>query len=130
MRSLHRIGLFAQSLLYLVSGINHFAHESFYLNIMPDHYASPDAWVRLTGAAEILCGIGVLVPFTRRFAAGAIMLMLVVFLDVHLFMLRHAERFPTVPLWVLWIRIPLQFVLIWWTWSYARRDTTKQPSQL
>jgi uncharacterized membrane protein len=121
MRPLRLVGLIAQSLLYVGSGINHFAHADFYLKIMPDHYAHPDALVQLSGVFEILGGLGLLLPFTRRFSAAGIMAMLVVFFDVHIFMLTHASRFAGVPLWALWVRIPLQFALIWWAWLYARR---------
>jgi len=122
---LFRIGLLAQSLLYVASGINHFWHKGFYLRIMPDHYSDPEALVRLSGAAEILGGLGLLAPSTRRVSAAGIVLMLVVFLDVHQFMLRHPERFPEVPAWVLWARIPLQLVLIAWAWRYTHdRGTT------
>ncbi len=117
-----RAGLLLQSLVYVASGINHFVHTPFYLHIMPDHYRDPELWVRLTGVAECAGGLGLLVPGTRRVAAGGIAFMLVVFFDVHVSMLRHPERFPEVPLTLLWARIPLQFALIAWAWHYARQE--------
>ncbi len=116
-----KIGLWAQSLLYLASGINHFVQKSFYLHIMPDHYSHPGALVSLSGAAEVAGGLGLLVPATRRVAAGGLALMLLVFFDVHIYMLRHPDRFPEAPLWLLWARLPLQFVLIGWAWHYAQQ---------
>jgi uncharacterized membrane protein len=121
-----RVGLVAQALFYVASGINHFWHQHFYLHIMPDHYSHPLALVELSGVAEILGGTGLLVPAARRFSAVGIAVMLVVFFDVHVFMLRHAERFPEVPAWLLWTRIPLQFALIAWALHYARRDASSQ----
>jgi uncharacterized membrane protein len=91
---------------------------------MPDHYTHPGALVDLTGVAEIAGGVGLLVPATRRSAAVGIAAMLVVFLDVHQYMLRHPERFPEIPKWTLWARIPLQFALIAWALHYARRGET------
>ncbi len=117
-----RIGLWTQSLLYLAGGINHFAHKGVYLRIMPDHYSHPGALIGFSGAAEVAGGLGLLVPGTRRTAAGGIALMLVVFFDVHVYMLRHPERFPEIPVWLLWARIPLQFLLIGWAWRYTRRE--------
>jgi uncharacterized membrane protein len=125
MSPLRLTGLIAQSLLYVGSGINHFVHAGFYLKIMPDHYAHPGALVQLSGVFEILGGLGLLLPFTRRFSAAGIMAMLVVFFDVHIFMLQHAGRFADVPLGALWVRIPLQFALIWWAWTYARQDAAE-----
>jgi len=115
-----RIGLVAQSLFYVGAGINHFWHQDVYCRIMPDHYAHPLALVRLSGAAEILGGLGLLPRLTRRTSAYGIALMLVVFLDVHQSMLRHPERFPEIPEWGLWARVPLQFVLIAWALHYGR----------
>lgn len=117
-----RISLVAQSLFYIGAGINHFWHQDFYCRIMPDHYAHPMALVRLSGAAEILGGLGLLPRSTRRASAYGIALMLTVFLDVHQSMLRHPERFPAIPQWTLWARIPLQFALIAWALHYSRPD--------
>jgi uncharacterized membrane protein len=119
---LYHLSLIAQASLYVLGGINHFWHTGFYVHIMPDHYAHPEALVLASGAAEILGGIGLLVPVTRRFSAAGIVLMLIVYFDVHLFMLTHAGRFPEVPVWILRARIPMQFVLIAWAWMYLRRE--------
>jgi uncharacterized membrane protein len=116
-----RASLLIQSLFYVAAGINHFWHPAFYRHVMPDHYAHPEGLVKLSGLAEILGGLGLLLPATRRASAAGIVLMLVVFLDVHQYMLRHPERFPEVPVWALWARVPLQFVLIAWAWSFTRK---------
>ena len=119
---MNRASLIAQASLYFLGGVNHFWHPAFYLHIMPDHYAHPEALVRASGAAEIFGGIGLLVPTTRRVSAAGIIIMLLVFLDVHQFMLTHHRRFPEVPLWLLWARIPLQFALVAWASIYLRRE--------
>jgi uncharacterized membrane protein len=119
--------LIAQSIFYIVGGINHFWHKDFYMHIMPDHYGHPDALVQLSGSAEICGGLGLLAPATRRTSAFGITTMLLAFLDVHQYMLRHAERFPEAPNWVLWARIPLQFVLIAWALHYARSRQKSLP---
>ena len=119
---LYHVSLIAQALLYVLGGINHFWHTGFYVHIMPDHYAHPGPLVLASGAAEILGGIGLLAPATRRFSAAGIVLMLIVYFDVHVFMLMHAGQFPEVPAWILWARIPMQFVLIAWAAMYLRRE--------
>ncbi len=123
---LRRISLVVQSVFYIASGINHLWHPDLYLHIMPDHYSHPAALVRLSGEAEILGGVGLLIPATRRFSAYGIALMLVLFLDVHQFMLRHPGRFSAIPEWVLWARIPLQFILIAWAWSFTKERGRSQ----
>jgi uncharacterized membrane protein len=81
----------------------------------------------LTGLAEICGGLGLLAPATRRTSAFGITAMLLLFLDVHQYMLRHSERFPEAPKWTLWARIPLQFVLIAWVLHYARSRQKSLP---
>lgn len=123
MRPLRMASLVLQSLLYVAAGTNHVWHTATYTAIMPPHWSQPAAWVLITGALEVLGGIGLLVPQTRRWAAWGIIAMLVVYFDVHVYMLaHHADRFQAVPVWALWLRIPLQFVLIGWAWIFTRSD--------
>ncbi|WP_052313375.1 DoxX family protein [Terriglobus roseus] len=124
-KQLRMIGLVAQSLLYVAAGVNHFWHSGTYVAIMPPHYSDPLLLVQVSGAAEILGGIGLLVPATRRFAAWGILAMLVVYFDVHFYMAMHPERFAAVPVWALYGRIPLQLVLIAWAWVYARPERSR-----
>ena len=122
--TLRGAGMVAQSLLYLVAGINHFRSSGTYVAIMPPHYSHPLGWVQFTGVAEIIGGIGLLIPQTRRAAAWGIVAMLVGYFDVHIYMLQHAaDRFANIPVWLLYVRLPLQLVLMYWAWVYTRRRT-------
>ena len=118
---LSHAGLITQSLLYLAGGINHLWHPRVYEAIMPTHYAHPHTLVQISGLAEIAGALGLLVPATRRFTAWGLIAMLVVYFDVHFYMLANAGRFAPIPKWALAARIPLQFVLIAWAYVYARR---------
>ena len=118
---LYRAGLVTQSMLYVAGGVAHFALTRAYIPIMPTHYSDPAAWVRFTGVAEVVGGLGLLAPKTRRAAAWGIVLMLVVYFDVHFYMLQNSAKFTSIPKWALEARIPLQFVLIAWAYVYTRR---------
>lgn len=122
MSLLYRIGLVTQAIFYVAAGVNHFWHTGMYAAIMPPHYSHPVALVQISGVAEILGGVGLLLPQTRRFAAWGIIAMLVVYFDVHFYMAMHPERFAAIPVWLLYGRIPLQFVLIAWAAVYAKRN--------
>jgi uncharacterized membrane protein len=117
-----QVGLVVESLFYVAAGSNHFLNPAFYIHIMPDHYSNPATWVAVSGAAEIAGGAGLLFPITRRAAAIGIAAMLVVFLDVHIFMLMHPDRFAGFPEWGLWLRLPIQGLLIAWALIYARQQ--------
>ncbi|SDF63212.1 DoxX family protein [Terriglobus roseus] len=126
MRLLYRIGLVTQALLYVAAGMNHFWHTAMYVAIMPPHYAHPVGLVQISGVAEVLGGIGLLVPWSRRFAAWGIVAMLVVYFDVHIYMAMHADRFATIPVWLIYARLPLQLLLIAWAGVYAVRPSERQ----
>jgi uncharacterized membrane protein len=109
-------------LVYIAAGFGHFFFTRYYIRIMPDYLPAHRELVLLSGAAEIAGGLGVLVPATRRTAAWGIVLLLVAVMPANIWMVQHPERFPGVPLWAMWLRLPLQLPLIWWAWRYTRRD--------
>ncbi|HEX8348917.1 MAG TPA: DoxX family protein [Hymenobacter sp.] len=115
--------LCVMSLLYIATGINHFVHPSFYEAIMPWWLPWHGSLVWLSGVCEVLLGLFLLPIATRRLAAGLIILMLIVFLPVHIQMLVDAWQTHSPYLWVHILRIPLQFVLIWWARLYMRHTT-------
>ncbi|WP_086593756.1 DoxX family protein [Hymenobacter crusticola] len=109
------------SLLYIATGINHFVHPSFYEAIMPSWMPWHGPLVLLSGLCEVFLGLFLLPIATRRLSASLIILMLIVFLPVHVQMLVDAWHSQSPNLWVHILRIPLQFVLIWWAKQYTRQ---------
>ena len=120
-------GLWIMGILYIVAGINHFTNTRFYLAMMPPYIPWPQAMVCVSGLAEILGGIGVLIPDglvfprTRAAAAWGIVALLIAVSPVHINMCLHPEQFPAIPLWIIWLRLPFQLPLIGWAWLYTRR---------
>ncbi len=112
--------------LYIVAGINHFLHPATYAAIMPPYIPWPMLMIAISGAAEVLGGIGVLVPNgfvfprTRAAAAWGIVALLIAVAPVHINMCLHPDHFPAIPLLVIWVRLPLQLPLIAWAWFYTR----------
>jgi len=119
-------GLVVMGIFYIVAGINHFTNTKFYLAVMPPYIPWPASFIYFSGVAEMLGGIGVFVPDgfvfprTRAAAAWGIVVLLIAVSPVHINMCLHPERFPSIPLWVIWLRLPLQLVLIAWAWFYTR----------
>lgn len=123
-----RFWLIAQALFYVGAGLNHFRVPDFYARLMPPYLPAHHTLVLLSGAVEIGLGVGLLPLRTRRAAAWAIVAMLVVFLTVHVHMLRHPAEYPDVPVALLWARLPLQALLIRWAYIYARPRRTVPPA--
>lgn len=111
-------------MLYVGAGALHFIATRTYTGIMPRYLPAHRELVLFSGAAEVLGGIGVLVPNTRisRVAAWGIIALLVAVFPANLTMITEHNRFPSVPLWAAWLRLPLQLPLIYWAWLYTREQ--------
>lgn len=108
--------------LMTFAGIFHFVHADDFARVVPDYLPWPYALVYVSGFFEILGGVGLLIPKLRHSAAwGLIALYVAVFpanvnMALHQIPLGSTPASPT----LLWIRLPLQLVLIAWAWCYTR----------
>ena len=107
--------LYFMGVLYAVLGILHFTNTGFYRPFMPKFLPAHDLLIYFSGVTEILLGIGVLFPQTRSLALWGIIAMLLVFLIVHVNMLFPSNSLG-ISAWVLWLRLPIQFLLIYWAY--------------
>ena len=70
----------ALALFFVLAGANHFRDPATYLGMMPSWLPWPAAANYISGAAEVLGGIGLLVASTRRLAGwGLIALLIAIF---------------------------------------------------
>jgi uncharacterized membrane protein len=81
---------------------------------MPSALPAKRALVYASGAAEILGGAGVLHPRTRRAAGWWLFATLVAIFPANVNMAINADRYRSVPAPLLWLRLPLQALLIAW----------------
>ena len=109
-------------LTFVLAGLNHFRQPRAYESIMPPYLPYPATLVALSGYGEVALGAMVLVPRLRRFAGwGLIGLLLAVF-PANLNMAVNPERYQPIPAWALWLRLPLQAVLMAWVWWATRMN--------
>lgn len=115
-------GLWLQSLLYAAAGINHFWHPAFYYRFIPPYLPNHPLINTVSGVAEIALAIMLLVKRTRKAAAYAIMLLLVLFIPAHIYLMeisRCLEPGFCMPWFAALIRLfPGQLLLI--AWAYAQ----------
>jgi uncharacterized membrane protein len=109
------------AVVFLVAGVNHFVNPDFYLRIMPPYLPWHLELVYLSGVCEAVLGALLLVPRCRVWAAWGLVALLVAVFPANLHMALHSEQFADFPQWALWLRLPLQGVLIAWAWLYTRR---------
>lgn len=104
-------------MLYITAGVNHFISEKFYVDIVPDSLPNKREIVQISGVAEIIGGVGVLAPRTRRFAGKWLVALLIAIFPANINMALKPERYKRFPAWALWARLPIQFVAIAWAWA-------------
>lgn len=112
--------LYLMALLYITAGINHFIHPAFYLKIMPPYIPYHGLMVAASGVAEIVFGLLLIPPTTRRVGAWLIILLLIAIFPANLQMAMDFYRENNPALWIAVLRLPLQLVLIGWAWWYTR----------
>ena len=106
-------------ILFVLAGINHFRKPKLYERIMPPYLTAHSTLVMLSGVAEMVLGFMLLNKNTQEIAAWGIIVLLVVFIPVHIYMLQSKKAAMKLPLWILILRIPLQFVLMFWAFHYT-----------
>lgn len=107
-------------LLYIAAGINHFIKPEFYEKMMPFYIPFHLFFIYFSGVCEIVFALLLFLSKTRKASAWLIVAMLVVFFVIHIQMLIDSLDNDDVMFWVAIIRIPIQFVLIWWAWLYTK----------
>ncbi len=115
--SLVLIGVF-----FLLAGTNHLRAPEVYLPITPPYLPWPKALILISGLAEIAGGLGMLIPATKRPAGIGLILLLIAVFPANVYMAMHQIQLPhlEVPIALLWIRLPLQGLLIMWVWWTIR----------
>ena len=106
--------LLALSLFFINVGVDHFINPDFYLNIMPDYLPFHAEAVYLSGLFEILGGIVVLIPKLRALARWGLISLLIAVFPANIYMAMNPNLFPEFSLELLYFRLPLQFVFIFW----------------
>ena len=103
---------------FIAAGANHFRDPAFYLPTIPSWLPWHQELVDLSGAAEIIGGIAVLAPVTRRAAGWGLIALLIAVFPANVNMAVTHVRSPDRPLldWLLWLRLPVQAMLIAWIW--------------
>ena len=109
------------ALFFIAAGLNHFRQPEIYLGMMPPWLPFPETMNLVSGAAEVLGGLGLLLPASRRFAGwGLVLLLVAVFpANLHVALQGYMPGF-SVPAFALWLRLPVQVLMIMWVWWVAQ----------
>jgi uncharacterized membrane protein len=111
--------LYLMASIYILAGLNHFRKPKMYERIIPPYLPNAKWLNLLSGIAEIIFGIALLIPSCSKIGAWGIIFLLLAFFTVHVYMLQDKKASFGLPKWVLWLRIPLQFLLLYWAYLYT-----------
>ena len=111
---------FLLAAIFILGGINHFVMPEFYLRIMPPYLPVPLFLIYLSGFLETGFGIALLIPKYSRRAAWGIILTLIAVFPANIYMAMNTELFPDLNPLLIYLRLPLQFVLIAWAFWHTK----------
>ena len=120
-----RIGVILLALFFMAAGANHFLNSDIYVAIMPSYLPAHLELVYISGLLEILGGIGVVLSPTRQWAGYGLIVLLIAVFPANLYMAMNPDKFGDIAsAWALYARLPLQFLLIGWTFWATRHVRT------
>jgi uncharacterized membrane protein len=98
---------------FVIAGANHFRTPGIYLAMMPPVLPHKDLLNAISGAAEILGGLGLMLPGTRRLAAWGLILLLIAVFPANVYAAEqgHMAGLNVSPA-ALWWRLPFQAIFI------------------
>ncbi len=115
-----RIPILVISLFFLTGSIAHFLLTDFFIKIMPDYLSYHWEIVIASGVLELLGAIAILIPKSRLLAGYGLIILCVVVFPANVNMALHPEKFAEIPVVFLYLRLPLQILLIWFIWWAIR----------
>lgn len=118
-----RAGLAA---FFVAAGANHFANPRSYEAMVPPAVADRrKEIVAVSGVAEVVGGLAVLHPTSRRLGRWWLLALLLAVFPANVHMAVNPEQIRgldlrKVPRWALWARLPLQPLAMLWVWRATR----------
>lgn len=120
MKRAKTISRYIFGILFILAGANHFRNTAFYVSIMPTYLPWHVALVYISGIAELGLGVLLLVRRWSKLAAWGLIALLIAVFPANVHMALHPELYPWASATALWLRLPLQGVLIAWAYWYTR----------
>jgi uncharacterized membrane protein len=109
---------------FCLTGFLHFRIPRSYEAMVPPGIPAEEA-VAVSGVAEVLGGLAVLHPASRRLGRWWLLALLLAVFPANVHMAVNPEQIrgldlDKVPRWALWARLPLQPLAMIWVWRATR----------
>jgi uncharacterized membrane protein len=110
---------------FIFAGVSHFTNRDFFTAIVPPYLPWPVALVYVSGVAEILLGLLLMIPQTTQLAAWGLIALLIAVFPANIHMAMNAHLYPDTSRTALLVRLPLQGVLVALAYWFARPDASR-----
>jgi uncharacterized membrane protein len=107
---------------FVGAGVLHLVRPRTFEQIVPPGFGDPHAIVLISGVAEIVGGMSLARRSSRWFSRWWLIGLLVAVFPANVYMAVDPGTTGSfgLPRWMLWARLPLQGVGIWWVWTVTR----------
>lgn len=100
-------------LMFSLAAVAHFVAPEKFVGIMPQSIPHKELLVLITGIAEVVAALLLIIPATQKLGATIILLLLLAYIPVHVNMCFDKDTLGEIPLWGAWLRLVFQYVLIY-----------------
>ena len=122
MKNLKNISAYIIGIGFILAGLNHFLHPAFYLRMMPPLLPAHVLLNEVSGIAEIILGILMLISKTRVVAAWGLIILLIAVFPANIYMAMEAGKSIDVKPLAAYLRLPFQFLFIWWVYWHTKSN--------
>lgn len=117
-----KIVLLSLAIFFIYFGIDHFINPDFYLSIMPPSFPLHHEAVYISGLFEIIGGMGILIHRFRKIAGWGLFALLIAVYPANIYMAVTPSAFPEIPIFILYLRLGLQFIFLYWAYTITCRE--------
>lgn len=108
------------AVFFTAAGLLHFLRPKMYEEIVPEALPAHHEIVLASGAAQIAGAVLAVFPRTRRLGGLWLVATLIAVFPANVNMALNADRYDSIAPALLWARLPLQGLLIWWVLRATR----------
>ena len=112
------------TLLLVVAGVAHVVVPNAFIAYYPMYLSLPVLAIYASAAVEWLLA-ALLWTRMQRVAWFGVAALMVVYVPVHVYVVTDHSAIinppVAIPLWLAWVRLPMQFVLVGWAWWMGKR---------
>lgn len=114
----------ATGLTFIFTGASHFLISGKFMEMMPPFISAPLFIIYTSGFFEMLGGVGLIFPASKRPAAYGLAALLIAVFPANIFVAYNNVQLGGFMNYSFyqWLRLPLQIVLIGWTLWFARTE--------